>query len=52
MHRARRVKAAQEGRLKSGGALVLALTRRATLGQPHGGSVGKRGSKGLTLDYT
>jgi len=45
-HRARRVKAAQEDGLPGGGALVLALTRCATLGQPHGGSVVK-GSKGV-----
>jgi hypothetical protein len=32
VHRARRVKAAQEGRLKSGGALALALTAVLRLG--------------------
>jgi hypothetical protein len=46
MHTARRVKAAQEDGSSGGGALVLALTRCATLGQPHGGSIVK-GSKGV-----
>ena len=42
MHTAQRVKAALEDGPLGEGALVLALTRCATLGQPHGGSVVKR----------